>query len=164
MGRFPEPGYRPCVGMMLLNKQGLVWLGRRSEKVHDEGQGTWWQMPQGGIDEGEDPRACAIRELYEETSVRSAEVIAEAPEWYHYDLPQHLQGKSWGGRWRGQTQKWFALRFLGDDAEIDLKPPGHKQEFDMWQWIQLDAMKDLVVPFKRQVYEQVTAAFRHLAR
>lgn len=162
----PDPAqitaYRPCVGVMLLNRQGLVWIGRRFDKQNDEGKGQWWQMPQGGIDGNEDPAQAALRELAEETAVTSAEVIAEAPEWYNYDLPQHLIGKSWNGKYRGQTQKWFALRFLGVDSEIDLAPPGHKQEFDQWRWAAMDEILDLIVPFKRPVYERVIAAFRHL--
>jgi putative (di)nucleoside polyphosphate hydrolase len=162
----PDPAeitaYRPCVGVMLLNLQGLVWIGRRFDKQNDEGKGQWWQMPQGGIDGNEDPARAALRELAEETAVTSAEVIAEAPEWYNYDLPQHLIGKSWNGKYRGQTQKWFALRFLGVDSEIDLAPPGHKQEFDQWRWAAMDEILDLIVPFKRPVYERVIAAFRHL--
>ena len=158
-----EPGYRPCVGVMLLNAANRVWVGRRFEKVNEEGIGSWWQMPQGGIDKGEDPRDAALRELYEETSVKSAVILAEAPGWFKYDIPAHLIGTSWDGRYRGQTQKWFALRFTGDESEIDLKPPGHKQEFDEWKWVDLDALPELIVSFKRPVYEQVVAAFRHLA-
>jgi putative (di)nucleoside polyphosphate hydrolase len=158
-----EPGYRPCVGVLLLNHAGFVWIGRRADRPNDEGSGQWWQMPQGGIDKGEEPRDAVLRELYEETAVRSAEIIAEAPDWYRYDLPEHLIGRSWGGRYRGQTQKWFALRFTGEDSEIDLHPPGHKQEFDAWRWAQIDEIPTLIVPFKRAVYEQVIAAFRHLA-
>jgi putative (di)nucleoside polyphosphate hydrolase len=156
--------YRVCVGVMLLNRDNLVWLGRRSDKDNDEGVGQWWQMPQGGIDEAEDPAAAALRELAEETSARSAEIIAETPGWLVYDLPDHLIGKSWQGRYRGQKQKWFAARFLGDDSEFNLTPDGHKPEFDAWRWAGIDELPDLVVPFKRKVYEQVVAAFRHLVQ
>ena len=155
--------YRPCVGVMLLNGEGHVWIGRRFDKQNDEGKGHWWQMPQGGIDKDEDAAKAALRELAEETAVTSAKVIAESSRWYDYDLPQHLIGKSWNGKYRGQTQKWFALRFTGEDSEINLKPPGHKQEFDQWRWAPMSEVLDLIVPFKRQVYEQVIAEFRHLA-
>ena len=156
--------YRPCVGVMLLNSQGLVWVGRRFQKQNDDGIGHWWQMPQGGIDADEDPAAAALRELEEETAVRSAKIIAEAPGWYNYDLPEHLIGKSWKGKYRGQTQKWFAARFLGDDSEINLAPPGHKQEFDQWRWAKMDEIVDIIVPFKKPVYEKVVTAFRHLGQ
>ena len=111
---------------------------------------------------GEDPRAAALRELAEETAVTSAEIIAESGRWYNYDLPEHLIGKSWNGKYRGQTQKWLALRFTGEDNEINLAPPGHKQEFDQWRWARMDELMEMIVPFKRQVYEQVLAEFRHL--
>lgn len=156
--------YRPCVGVMLLNPQGLVWVGRRFQKQNDDGVGHWWQMPQGGIDGNEDPAVAALRELEEETAVRSAEIIAEAPGWYNYDLPEHLIGKSWKGKYRGQTQKWFAARFLGKDSEINLAPPGHKQEFDQWRWVKMNEVIDAIVPFKKPVYERVIAAFRHLGQ
>jgi len=156
--------YRPCVGIMLLNPQGLVWVGRRFQKQNDDGVGHWWQMPQGGIDGNEDPAAAALRELEEETAVRSAEIIAEAPGWYNYDLPDQLIGKSWKGKYRGQTQKWFAARFTGEDSEINLAPPGHKQEFDRWRWVKMHEVIDAIVPFKKPVYEQVIAAFTHLGQ
>lgn len=156
--------YRPCVGVMLLNAQGLVWIGRRFQKQNDDGVGHWWQMPQGGIDAGEEPAVAAMRELEEETAVRSAEIIAEAPDWYNYDLPEHLIGYSWKGKYRGQTQKWFAMRFTGQDSEINLAPPGHKQEFNQWRWAKMTEMLDLIVPFKKPVYEKVIAAFRHLGQ
>jgi putative (di)nucleoside polyphosphate hydrolase len=156
--------YRHCVGVMLLNRDGLAWIGRRADKQNDEGKGSWWQMPQGGIDKDESPRDAVLRELAEETSVTSAEVIAESPRWYNYDLPAHLIGKSWKGKYRGQTQKWFALRFTGEDSEIDLAPPGHNQEFDQWRWAKMDDILDLIVPFKRHVYQKVVADFRHLGQ
>jgi putative (di)nucleoside polyphosphate hydrolase len=156
--------YRPCVGVMLLNAQGLVWIGRRFQKQNDDGVGHWWQMPQGGIDAGEEPAVAAMRELEEETAVRSAEIIAEAPDWYNYDLPEPLIGLSWKGKYRGQTQKWFAARFTGGDSEINLAPPGHKQEFDQWRWAKMSEVVDLIVPFKKPVYEKIITAFKHLGQ
>jgi putative (di)nucleoside polyphosphate hydrolase len=157
--------YRPCVGVMLINPQGLVWIGRRADKPNDEGTGAWWQMPQGGIDKGEDPLPAAKRELYEETGMESVELIAEAPGWINYDLPRHLVGTVWKGKYRGQTQKWFAFRFLGEASEIKVNPPpgGHTAEFDRWDWRKMEDLSGLVVPFKRKVYDEVVAAFRHLA-
>lgn len=157
--------YRPCVGIMVLDRTGRVWIGRRHDApAEPEGPGAWWQMPQGGIDENEDPAAAALRELYEETSVKSARIIAEAPGWYRYDLPAHLIGIAWGGRWRGQRQKWYAARFEGKDEEIDISaPPGHKAEFDAWRWAGMAELESSIVPFKRAVYRDVVAAFRHLA-
>ena len=155
--------YRPCVGAMVLNRQGLVWLGRRSDIPNEEGPGHWWQMPQGGIDEGEDPGEAVLRELAEETSIRSVEIIAETPGWLTYELPLHLLGVAWKGRYRGQKQKWFAMRFTGEESEIDLEPPGHKPEFDAWRWARMAELPELIVPFKRDVYRQIVATFGHLA-
>jgi putative (di)nucleoside polyphosphate hydrolase len=123
-------------------------------------------MPQGGLDKGEDPYEAALRELYEETSVKHASLIAEAPGWFTYDLPLDLIPTSWNGRYRGQKQKWFALRFEGDDSEIDVLNPGggkHQSEFTAWRWEKLDRLPELIVPFKRGVYEEVVATFRHIA-
>ena len=160
--------YRPCVGIMLLNREGHVFVGRRPDvadpNVADaEGRGEWWQMPQGGIDAGEDPQLAAMRELYEETGVRSATAIGQSSSWYTYDLPPHLLGVSWGGRFRGQRQLWFAMRFTGADSEVNLAPPGHTAEFDKWQWVPIDDLLGLIVQFKRGVYEQVVAEFKRLA-
>ena len=157
--------YRPCVGIMLLNAQGLVWIGRRHDAPGEpEGPGSWWQMPQGGIDEREDPAKAALRELAEETGIHSASVIAESAEWYYYDLPEPLRPKAWGGRYRGQRQKWFAMRFTGSDDEVLLAPPGQKPEFDAWRWAPIDELMGLIVPFKREVYAKVVAEFALLTR
>ena len=158
-------GYRPCVGIMLLNAQGLVWIGCRADfKNEAEGRGAWWQMPQGGIDDGEDPRAAAARELFEETGIRSAKIVTEREEWIDYDLPPDLVGKPWGGRFRGQTQKWYVMRFMGDDNEVNITTPaGHSAEFVAWKWAPVAEVLDLIVPFKRQVYEVVLAEFGALA-
>src|SRR3990170_5550338 len=116
--------YRPCVGIMVLNRAGQVWIGRRHDAPGEpEGPGAWWQMPQGGIDEKEDAAKAALRELEEETGIRSVEIIAESPTWYIYDLPEHLRPKAWGGRYRGQKQKGFVVRFSGPHPEIELERP-----------------------------------------
>jgi putative (di)nucleoside polyphosphate hydrolase len=164
-----EVPYRPCVGVMLLNREGRVFLGRRRSEAGPEhvAEGYAWQMPQGGIDPGEDPARAALRELYEETNVRSVEFLAEAPEWYAYDLPTFIAGRAWKGRYRGQNQKWFALRFTGSDAEIDILRPGggaHRPEFTAWRWERMSELPRLIIPFKRPVYEKVVAAFAHLDR
>ena len=158
------PVYRPCVGVMLVNRAGLVFIGRRKNKklVEHVAPGHEWQMPQGGIDDDEDPYNACLRELYEETNVRSVSLIAEAPEWYHYDLPKDVAKKSWKGRFAGQRQKWFALRFTGDESEIDIKTPAgghHKAEFDAWRWEKMEKLPELIIPFKRPVYESVVKAF-----
>ena len=158
--------YRPCVGIMLVNRAGLVFVGRRSNKALREhvAPGHDWQMPQGGIDRGEDPLAAAIRELREETNVTSASLIAEAPDWYAYDLPGDIAHEAWKGRYAGQRQKWFAFRFEGTESEIDIENPGggEKPEFDAWRWENMAQLPSLIIPFKRPVYEQVVAAFAHI--
>jgi putative (di)nucleoside polyphosphate hydrolase len=157
--------YRPCVGIMLINRDGLVWAGRRAKegRVEHTSPSFEWQMPQGGIDKGEDPLKAAKRELWEETSVTSATLIAESPDWYSYDIPRDVVSGRWKSKWRGQTQKWFAFRFDGADSEINiLNPPDGEQEFDEWRWERMERLPELIVPFKRGVYEQVVKAFRHL--
>jgi putative (di)nucleoside polyphosphate hydrolase len=152
---------------MLFNRAGLVFLGRRRRENIPEHlrQGYEWQMPQGGIDAGEEPYQAALRELREETNVSSAALLAESPEWYSYDLPSGAVKRCGRGRYRGQRQKWFALLFEGDDSEIDIDTPtgGHKPEFDAWRWETVDHLPGLIVPFKRPVYEKVIEAFGHLA-
>lgn len=158
--------YRPGVGIMLLNRQGHVFIGRRkSHRAESCAPPHAWQMPQGGIDQGEDAYDAALRELFEETNVASTRLLAEAPDWYTYELPQGFAKPSWKGRFQGQRQKWFALRFEGNDSEINISAPagGAKPEFDAWRWEKMDRLPELVVPFKRPVYERVVEAFRHLA-
>ncbi|MEJ8569889.1 RNA pyrophosphohydrolase [Microbaculum marinum] len=155
--------YRPCVGSLVVNRDGLVFIGHRADGPEEpEGPGSWWQMPQGGIDEGEDPETAACRELYEETNISSIRLIAESRDWFTYDLPPDLVGKAWKGRYRGQTQKWYAFAFEGEDAEIDIETPGgghHKAEFNAWKWARLEDLTELVVPFKRDVYARIVAEF-----
>ena len=160
--------YRPCVGIMVLNRQGRVWAGRRIWETDSEladGATKLWQMPQGGIDKGEEPLPAARRELYEETGMRSVSLLAEAPDWINYDLPDAVLGIALKGKFRGQTQKWFAFRFEGEESEIAINPPpgGHTAEFDDWAWKPIDELPKLIVPFKRKLYEEVVATFRHLA-
>ena len=150
--------YRPCVGVVLMNRDGGIFTG---ERVDTPGA---WQMPQGGIDDGETPQDAALRELEEETGVSPALVtlVAEHPDWVLYDLPDHLRGKVWKGRFRGQKQKWFLFRFDGDDSQIDIAK--HDREFSQWRWSSPDEVTRDIVPFKRAVYEQVMQGLAdHLA-
>jgi putative (di)nucleoside polyphosphate hydrolase len=151
---------------MLVNREGLVFVGRRVREAGPEHVDDThaWQMPQGGIDPGEDPYAAALRELREETNVRSVSLIAEAPDWFAYDLPDAVAETAWKGRWGGQTQKWFALRFEGEDSEIDIVEPegATHAEFDAWRWERIERLPELIIPFKRLVYEKVVAAFKPL--
>jgi putative (di)nucleoside polyphosphate hydrolase len=149
--------YRPCVGIFLFNRQGQIFIAQRLDNVAEA-----WQMPQGGIDPHETPRQAAMRELKEEVGTDRAEIVAELGTWLSYDLPPELQKKLWQGRYRGQAQRWFAMRFTGDDRHIDIatKVP----EFRDWKWAELDVVLDLVVPFKREVYERVVTEFGPLIR
>lgn len=157
--------YRECVGVAIFNQQGNVFIGRRIADHDAEATSEMespWQMPQGGIDKGEDPLRAALRELHEETNITSVSLLAEAPEWIYYDLPDAALGIALKGRYRGQRQRWFAFAFTGDDAEIDVINPGNGKcpaEFDQWRWERLVRTPALIVPFKKDAYDQVVAAF-----
>jgi len=154
--------YRPAVGIMLLDRAGKVFVGRRIDMPAGLAA---WQMPQGGIDPGESPRQAAIRELKEEVGTDQAEILAESRGWLHYDVPAEIMVEIsrpfWGGRYRGQRQKWFAMRFTGTDADID---PGSTEHpgFDAWEWVVPARLPELIVPFKRQLYLEILAEFRDL--
>jgi putative (di)nucleoside polyphosphate hydrolase len=159
--------YRPCAGITVFNRDGLVFIGRRDGGPEHSDATHVWQMPQGGVDENEDAYQAALRELYEETNIRSVEKLGEIAEWLAYDIPPEVAGDAWSGRYRGQKQKWYALRFTGDDSEINIKRPGggeHKPEFFDWRWAQLTELPELVVPFKRANYERVVAEFGKFSR
>ena len=163
MSREAERPYRPCVGVAVFNRAGKLFLGRRKGAAAPYA----WQMPQGGIDAGESPEAAAIRELYEETSIRSVRRLDELPRWLDYDLPKSLARRVWNGRYRGQSQRWFAFRFEGEESEIDVEAPGggrHRPEFDAWRWEAVEAVPDLVIPFKRDIYRDVLTAFADFAQ
>lgn len=148
--------YRPGVGIMLINREGRVFVGRRADVPAVPAA---WQMPQGGIDPGETPRQAAWRELREEVGTDKAEILGETREWLHYDLPVGIAGRPWGGRWRGQRQKWFAMRFTGADGDIDLAADRHP-EFDAWKWVAPERLPELIVPFKRLLYVAVLGELR----
>jgi putative (di)nucleoside polyphosphate hydrolase len=161
----PRPGkflkhedlpYRPCVGIMLVNRDGLVFVGRRIDQTIEG-----WQMPQGGIDDDETPLAAALREMKEEIGTDKADFLAEMDDWLSYDLPPHLLGVALHGRYRGQRQKWIALRFTGDDRDINIQTA--EPEFGSWKWLSLEALPRLIVPFKRDTYDKVISAFRSVA-
>lgn len=150
--------YRPCAGVMLLNRHGRVFVGQRLDSVVEA-----WQMPQGGIDPGEDPIEAAWRELWEETGVQRdlAELVAEAPDELFYDLPEDLAGRIWKGKWRGQRQRWFLFRFLGEDGDVNIETA--EPEFRAWRWAEPKDLPDLIVPFKRELYKELLTVFgQHL--
>lgn len=157
--------YRPNVGIMVLKGDGKVWVGHRANKKGTEyaNSDTFWQMPQGGIDEGEDAQAAALRELYEETGIKSVTLLDQTDDWIAYDFPPGIPAKI-STKYRGQKQMWFVYRFEGDETEIQINPPpeGHKAEFDQWKWVDMEEMENLVVDFKRDVYAKVIARFSHL--
>ena len=150
----PGRRYRPCVGIVLINDVGRIFLAHRSDAPGA------WQMPQGGIDAGETPRDAALRELKEETGTDKATILAETADWLHYDLPPEVAAGKWKGRYRGQAQKWFAFRFAGADEDFDLA--AHEQEFDAWRWATSEEVLEAIVPFKKPVYEAVLEEFAAL--
>jgi putative (di)nucleoside polyphosphate hydrolase len=154
--------YRPNVGAVLFNADGLVFVARRADLPNAEGPAGGWQLPQGGIDAGEDPRTAVLRELEEEIGTCRAEVIGEHPEWLTYDLPADLVGIAWRGRYRGQRQRWFALRFIGQDSDIRLDQDPHP-EFNSWRWAALTELPGLAVPFKRPIYQALVQSFAPFA-
>lgn len=155
--------YRDNVGACLFNADGLVLVARRADMPNAEGPAGGWQLPQGGMDPGEDPRVAVFRELEEEVGTAKAEILAEHPDWLFYDLPPHLIGKALKGKYRGQRQRWFALRFLGADSDIRLDLDPHP-EFDSWRWAHLAELPGLIVPFKRPIYEILARDFARFAR
>jgi putative (di)nucleoside polyphosphate hydrolase len=166
MPAFESLPYRPCTGLAVFSRSGRVFIGRRLDGPEHVDMLHAWQMPQGGIDPGEDPWPAALRELYEETNIRSVEKLGEIAEWLKYDIPREILGQAWGGKYRGQCQKWYALRFSGDDGEIDIAHPagGHEPEFAEWRWEPFENLPDLIVPFKRPVYERVVREFARFAQ
>ncbi len=154
--------YRLNVGAVLFNAAGLVLVARRADLPNAEGPAGGWQLPQGGIDDDEDPRTAVLRELAEEIGTDRAEIIAEHPDWLTYDLPPALIGVALRGRFRGQRQRWFALRFTGTDTDIRLDADPHP-EFDAWRWAALAELPDLAVAFKRPIYTVLAHSFRRLA-
>lgn len=158
--------YRACVGMMVLNRDGLVFIGRRTEGPEHVDAIHTWQMPQGGVDEGEDLYEAALRELQEETSIRSVTRLGQIDDWLTYDIPRQIAGRAWKGKYRGQKQKWFAFRFTGTEKEINILQPagGHKPEFAEWRWEPMRNLPGLIIPFKRPVYETVVKEFSRFAK
>ena len=166
MSSYEHLPYRPCVGTMVINRAGLVFIGRRKGGPEHVDITHAWQMPQGGVDPGEDPWPAALRELYEETNIRSVEKLGEIEEWLAYDIPPDIVGQAWKGKYRGQRQKWYALRFTGDEREIDVATPAsgaHEPEFVEWRWEPMRNLPGLVVPFKRAAYERIVQEFSRFA-
>ncbi len=154
--------YRPNVGAVLFNSAGEIFVARRADLPNAEGAAGGWQLPQGGIDRNEDPRAAVLRELEEEIGTGNATIIGEHPDWLTYDLPPELLGKSLGGRYRGQRQRWFALRFNGRDADVRLDLDPHP-EFDAWRWAPLADLPGMAVGFKRPIYDVLARSFQRFA-
>ncbi|MGH1352696.1 MAG: RNA pyrophosphohydrolase [Methyloligellaceae bacterium] len=158
-----ELPYRRCAGIALLNEDGRVWVGKRTPRKWDATSSFLWQMPQGGVDQGEDPYEAAKRELYEETGINNAELICEIDEWLTYEIPDELLGVALKGKYRGQIQKWYIMRFTGQDQDVNLSPPGHSPEFDSWRWAEIDELPELIIPFKQNVYRQIVLELKKIA-
>ena len=156
--KFADLPYRPCAGIVLFNKDGKVFVGQRLDTYQEA-----WQLPQGGIDDGEEPAAAALRELEEEIGTGNAEIIDETSEWLSYDLPPDLMGNIWKGRYRGQIQKWFAMRFLGDESEISPSAVEHP-EFGAWKCANLEEIPEMAVIFKREIYQTLVIEFARFAK
>ena len=154
--RFAEIAYRPCVGILLFNTNGEVFVGQRIDT-----DGEAWQLPQGGVDANESPRDAAIRELTEEVGTAKAHIIAETVDWIAYDLPLEIRTRMWGGNFRGQRQKWFAMKFEGKDSDINLD--AHEAEFKCWKWLPIKQLPEMIVPFKRGVYAELVRRFEPLS-
>jgi putative (di)nucleoside polyphosphate hydrolase len=163
--KYDDLPYRACVGMMVLNRDNHAFIGRRTNGPEHVDAIHSWQMPQGGVDEGEDLYEAALRELQEETSIRSVAKLGEIGEWLSYDIPRQIAGRAWKGKYRGQKQKWFAFRFTGNEHEINILNPvgGHKPEFVEWRWEPIRNLPGLIIPFKRPVYEAVVREFSRFA-
>lgn len=157
MSNYSNLPYRKGVGIMLFNANGLVFVAKRIDMISEA-----WQMPQGGIDEDEDPHDAAFRELKEEIGTNHATILAESKDWMRYDLPDELVPIIWKGQYRGQEQKWYAMRLDGTESDIDIA--GEHPEFSQWQWVDIETLPDLIVPFKRDLYEQLVKEFCYLAK
>ena len=150
--------YRQCAGIVLFNDSGMVLVGKRIDQITEA-----WQMPQGGIDENEEPLEAALRELEEEINTANVKILAESKNWYKYDIPKNLRGKLWKGRYRGQNQKWFAMKYLGDDNQIQPQSV-EKPEFNDWKWIDIEDLPRVAIKFKQDIYRSISVEFYEISK